>query len=119
MNRKQKVAVGIGVVWFLALVLFPPWIEVLRDDPQELHLIFLGPAPIWDPPSPTRDLEKAVPNLVKRDSDRIYTWMLHVGIALGAALWLLRTRRQRPRVGGRRRRVEGQGVRATHPTSPS
>jgi hypothetical protein len=27
-----------------AVILFPPWVEVLRDDQQERHVVFLGRA---------------------------------------------------------------------------
>ena len=91
-NRRQKAVLGLLFLVMAAVILFPPWVEVLRDDPQERHVVFLGRGPLWDPPPPTRNLENAVPNPVERDRGAGITDMLSTLIVFGFALWFLRTR---------------------------
>lgn len=93
MNRKQKVVFWIFAIVMAAVILFPPWLEILRDDLQERHVVLLGRAPIWAPPDPTRNLENAVPNPVEQDLGESITNMLSTLVIFGLALWFLRTRR--------------------------
>lgn len=43
-NPRQKAVLGLLFLVTAAVILFPPWVEVLRDDQQERHVVFLGRA---------------------------------------------------------------------------
>ena len=88
-NKKQQVALGLFLVVAAWVVLYPPWVYLLRDRPGERHEVYLGRAPVWAPPTLRPGRGTSAPRPAELDLDVVVTSLLAALVVFGLVGWFL------------------------------